>query len=443
MDFALTDEHQLVQQSIRKFCRSELDPIASEIDRNERFPMEVYRRLGQEGFLGALIPVEYGGSGADLLTMYIIKEELCRSAAGMGVSVAICSLNFCHFLSKLGTEEQKKTYIPPVIRGERLASYCLTEPNAGSDTLGIQTRARRNGDHYSIQGTKTFITNAPIADYFIVVTRTSGERTLRGGTNFLLERGTPGLSTGKPFEKLGMRCSPTGEVYFEEVKALPEQILGKEDQGLLDMFNTLDAERALAAATSTGIAQACLDASVHYARERHQFGRPIGSFQFVQGMLAKMAMGLELARTYAHKVVWLCEQEKRITREVAMAKLYASQVAVKSALDAIQIHGGYGYIKDFPVERYLRDAKLCEIGGGDFRNSEAHYRKGTPPSQRSFHMKASSGEPIETGLSLKSISDLMDFIGTQDDLFVAPYKCFKVMGVTHAGPVSPLSNPRS
>jgi alkylation response protein AidB-like acyl-CoA dehydrogenase len=215
-----------------------------------------------------------------------------------------------------------------------------------------------------INGTKTFITNAPISDYFIVVTRTSGERTTRGGTNFILERGTAGLSTGKPFEKLGMRCSATGEIFLDHVEVGKEQVLGTVDHGFIDMFDTLDAERTCSPAVATGIAQACLDASVRYARERVQFGRPIGSFQFVQGMLAEMAMNVDLARTYAHKVIWLYEEGKKITSEVAMAKLFASNMVVKTALDAVQIHGGYGYIKEFPVERYLRDAKICEIGGG-------------------------------------------------------------------------------
>lgn len=364
MDFTLSEEHRLIQSSLRKLCENELDPIAGEIDRRERFPMEVYRKLGGEGYLGALVPQEYGGSGLDLMSMYIIKEELCRSAAGMGVSITICTLNFCHFISVFGTEAQKREFIPPVLRGEKLASYCLTEPNAGSDTLGIQTRSRRNGKDFVITGSKTFITNAPLADYFIVVTRSSGERTLRGATNFILERETKGLSTGPPFEKLGMRCSPTGEVFLEDVRASKDQVLGSEEEGFRDMFTTLNAERALAAATATGIAQACLEASLRYAAERVQFGRPIGTFQFIQGMLAEMAMNLEVARTYAHKVVWLYDQGKTIRHEAAIAKLFASQMAVKTALDAVQIHGGYGYIKEFPVERYLRDAKLGEIGGG-------------------------------------------------------------------------------
>jgi alkylation response protein AidB-like acyl-CoA dehydrogenase len=364
VDFNLSEEHQMIQKSIRRFCLKELEPIAEEIDREERFPMDVYRRLGQEGFLGALVPQEYGGSGSDLMGMYIIKEELCRSVAGMGMSVTICTLNFCHFISRFGTEEQKRRYILPVIRGEALACYCLTEPNAGSDSLGIETRARRARDHYVINGAKTFITNAPLAEYFIVVTRTRGERSIRGATNFILERGLKGLSTGEPFAKLGMRCSPTGEVFLENVRVSRDQVLGTEEDGFKDMFTTLNAERALAAATATGITQACLDASVRYARERIQFGRPIGSFQLVQGMLAEMAMNLELARHYALRVVWLYEEGKTIRHEAAIAKLFASQMAVKSALDAVQIHGGYGYIKDFSVERYLRDAKLCEIGGG-------------------------------------------------------------------------------
>ena len=364
MDFGLGVEHRMIQNSIREFCKGELDPIADEIDRAARFPMEVHEKAGREGFIGAMIPEKYGGSGADLLSLYIIKEEFCRSAGGMGISFAICALNFSYFISKLGTEEQKSKYIPPVIRGQKLPAYCLTEPNAGSDTLGIQTRARRDGDHFIIKGSKTFITNAPIADYFIVITRTSGERSVKGGTNFILERGMEGLSTGEPFDKLGMRCSPTGEVFLDDVVATKEQVLGTEEEGFTDMFNTLDAERALAAATATGITQACLDASVRYARQRVQFEKPIISFQFVQGMLAEMAMNLEVARTFGHKVVWLCEQGNKVVREAAIAKLFASEIAMKSAIDAVQIHGGYGYIKDYPVERYYRDAKVTQIGGG-------------------------------------------------------------------------------
>jgi len=364
MDFDLSEEHRMIQQSIRRFCEKELDPIAAEIDEEERFPMAVYRKLGQEGFLGTLVPEEYGGTDSGLMSMYIIKEELCRSVAAMGMSVAICTLNFCHFISRFGTEEQKRKYIQPVASGEKIAAYGLTEPNAGSDSLGIQTRARLDGDSFVINGAKTFITNAPIADYFVVVTRTSGDRTIHGGTNFILERGMAGLSTGEQFKKLGMRCSPTGEIFMDDLRVSADQVLGRVDQGYQDMFTTLNAERALAAATATGIAQACFEASVRYARERVQFGRPIGQFQFIQGMLAEMGTNIEVARSFAHKVVWLYEQGKPIRHEAAMAKLFASGMAVKCALDAVQIHGGYGYLKEFPVERYLRDAKLGEIGGG-------------------------------------------------------------------------------
>jgi len=364
MDFSLSEEHRMIRRSIRRFCVQELDPIAAAIDREARFPMDVYKKAGREGFVGALVPPEYGGGGADLLAFYIIKEELCRSAAGMGMSVAICALNFCYFLSLLGTEEQKKRYIPPVVKGEKLASFCLTEPAAGSDTLGIRTRAVKKEGRFVLRGTKTFITNAPLADYFIVMARTRGGRQLHGGTNFLLERGMEGLSTGRPLEKLGMRCSPTGEVLLEEVVAEEERILGTEDEGFIHMFQILDAERVLAAATATGITQACLEASVRYSRERIQFGRPIASFQLIQAKLAEMAVGLEVARTYAHKVVWLCQRGKKVTKEASIAKWFASEIAVKSALEAVQIHGGYGYISEYPVERYLRDAKLCQIGGG-------------------------------------------------------------------------------
>jgi alkylation response protein AidB-like acyl-CoA dehydrogenase len=364
MDLLLSEHHRMVRASARKFAEAELGPIAEEIDEQERFPMEVYRKAGELGLIGSIIPEQYGGGGADLLTNGIIKEEMCRVSAGFGMSMNICTNNFCYFIAKYGTESQKRRYIPPVISGEALGSWCLTEPEAGSDALAIRTSYRVENGEYVITGSKTFITNAPIARYFIVVARRQGTKGAKGASLFILERGMEGLSTGPPFRKLGMRCSPTGQVFLDEVRVGPEQVLGVEEEGFKTMFETLDLERILGANTSIGIAQACLDASVRYAKERKQFGKPIAEFQLVRNMLAEMATRLEITRVYTYSLFPLAERGVKLTKEASIAKYYASIMATRAALDAVQIFGGYGYMRDYPVQRYLRDAKLVEIGGG-------------------------------------------------------------------------------
>lgn len=364
LDMLLSEEQRMVREMTRKFSETELGPIAEEIDEEERFPFDVYKKAGENGLIGSTSPVEYGGGGADLLTNAIIKEELCKVSAGFGMSVTICTTNFSYFISKHGTEEQKRKYIPPVINGDELASFCLTEPEAGSDALSIKTTYREEGGNYVIKGSKTFITNAPIARYFLVVARKKGTEGAKGGTLFVLERGMDGLSTGEHFKKMGMRCSPTGEVFLDNVVVSGDQILGDEGQGFQIMFDTLDEERLLAASSSLGIAHACLDASLKYAKERIQFGRPIASFQMVKSMLADMATRLEIVRQYVYQLCPLVDRGVKLTKEASIAKYYASMMATKTALDAIQIFGGYGYMREYPVERYMRDAKLIEIGGG-------------------------------------------------------------------------------
>lgn len=364
MDLFLSEHHKMVRASARRFAEAELGPIAEEIDEQERFPMEVYRKAGELGLIGSVIPEKYGGGGADLLTNGIIKEEMCRVTAGFGMSMNICTNNFCYFIAKYGTEEQKRKYIYPVISGEVLGSWCLTEPEAGSDALAIRTNYRVEGDSFVINGSKTFITNAPIAQYFVVVARRQGTRGSQGATLFILERGMEGLSTGPPLKKLGMRCSPTGQVFLEDVRVGQEQVLGVEGKGFETMFETLDLERILGANTSIGIAQACLDASVRYSKQRRQFGKAIGEFQLVRSMLAEMATRLEITRAYTYALFPLLENGARLTKEASIAKYYASIMATRAALDAVQIFGGYGYMREYPVQRYLRDAKLVEIGGG-------------------------------------------------------------------------------
>lgn len=364
LDLLLSEEHRMVRETTRKFAEKELAPIAHEIDEEERFPIEVYRKAGQNGLIGSTSPVAYGGGGADLMTNALIKEEFCRAAAGFGMSVNMCTTNFCYLIAKYGSEEQKQRYIPPVIGGDAVAAFCLTEPGAGSDALSIKTTCKKEGNDYVLNGSKTFITNAPIATYFMMVTRTAGTKGATGGTLFILERGTEGLSTGQPFKKMGMRCSPTGEVFMENVRVPEGRILGKEGEGFRIMFEILDEERILGASTALGIGHACLDAAVKYAKERVQFGRPIASFQLVQNMLAEMATRLDIVRQYTYALCPLVDRGVRLTKEAAIAKYYASTMAVRVGLDAIQVLGGYGYMREYPVERYMRDAKLLEIGGG-------------------------------------------------------------------------------
>lgn len=364
LDLLLSEEHRMVREMARKFSDRELGPIAQEIDEHERFPMEVYKKAGENGLIGSTVPVECGGGGGSLMTNALIKEEFCRVASGFGMSVNMCTTNFSFFIAKYGTEHQQKYYIPSVIEGDALAAFCLTEPEAGSDALSLKTNYRRDGGRIILNGSKTFITNAPLAKYFLVVARQHGTTGGRGGTLFLLERGMEGLSTGKPFEKMGMRCSPTGEVFMDNVAVTDEQILGGEGMGFQIMFEALDEERILGASNSLGIAQACIEAAVKYSKERVQFGKPISSFQMVQSMLADMATDLCLSRQFTYALCPLVDQGIRVTKEASMAKYYASRMATRVGLDAIQLLGGYGYMREYAVERYMRDAKLVEIGGG-------------------------------------------------------------------------------
>ncbi len=364
MDFSLTQEHRLLREQVRDFNKRELEPVVAEADATETLPMDVYRRAGGLGFLGSYLPALYGGGGGDLLGRAIIKEEFARVSPGFSVSAFDSSVVFANNVWKLGSKGQRKLYLPPIIRGEKVGCWCLTEPNAGSDALSIETSAIRQGETYIINGTKTLITNAPIADFFIVLTRTSPREGLKGGTAFILERRMKGLTTAKAMQKLGMRCSPTGELFLQDVSVPPEQILGKADEGFTGMLASLDVERALAPMTGVGISQACLEHSLSYVNERLQSFCPIIEFQLIQAKLADMAVGIELSRAYAHRVIAMAESGKPISKEAAIAKYYSSSIAVQSALEAVQIMGEWGYLEANPVERYLRDAKMLEIGGG-------------------------------------------------------------------------------
>jgi len=365
VDFALSEEHKMIQESARKFLQNELEPVVDLMEKEEKFPFEVYREAGKLGFLGPFFPVEYGGGGSDLLTNAIIVEEMTKINCGFALSVDVSMIYFGYNLLKQGTEEQKKRYLPPLIKGEKIGCFCLSEPNAGSDALAIQTIATQNGDFYRINGSKIFITNAPISDFFMVVTRTGEREGIKGGTTFILEKGLKGMDVVQMHGKLGCKSSPTGEIYFDDVVVPKSQILGgQEGRGFIGMMNSLDMERTIAPALIIGMAQDCLDRSVAYAKERIQFGQPIAEYQLIQAKLAEMSIGIEMARTYLYRLIWMVEQGMNVTKEAAILKHFSSAMTTKVALEAIQIHGGYGYMEEYRVERALRDAKLMEIGGG-------------------------------------------------------------------------------
>jgi len=364
MDFILSEEHRMLKESVRKFCERELIPIAPQLDEESRFPFETLRKAGEAGFIGSYLPEKYGGGGTDLISKAIIYEEFCRACFGFNLSLNASDLLFANNVNKLGTEEQKLKYLPPICRGEKLGCWALTEPDSGSDALSIKSSWVKDGADYILNGSKTFITNAPNADFFIVIARAPGSKKNEGGTAFILERGMKGLETGKPMKKMGARCSPTGEIFLEDCRVPASQVLGREGEAFNDMFRSLDVERSLTPFSSIGISQACLEASVEYARKRVQFGKPIGSFQLIQEKIAEMATALEVARTFAYKVVWMVQQGRKVTKEAAMIKIFASTMVTRATNEALQIHGGYGYIQEYPLERYLRDARLLEIGAG-------------------------------------------------------------------------------
>jgi len=364
LDFSLGDEHKMLRDSIRRFCDKELAPIASTLDEEERYPFDVLKKAGDSGFVGSYLPEKYGGGGSDLLSKAIIYEEFVRACFGFNLSLNASDLLFGNNVNKLGTEEQKLKYLPPVCRGEKLGCWALTEPDSGSDALSIKSSWVKDGPDYILNGSKTFITNAPAAEFFVVITRAPGSKKRAGGTAFILERGMGGLSTGAPMKKMGSRCSPTGEIFMDNVRVPASQVLGTEGEAFNDMLKSLDVERSLTPFSSIGISQACLDASLAYARTRVQFGQPIGNFQLIQEKIAEMATALEVARTFAYKVVWMVQQGMKVTKEAAMIKLFASTMVTRTTNEALQIHGGYGYMREYPVERYLRDARLLEIGAG-------------------------------------------------------------------------------
>jgi len=361
----LSDEEFEFQRTVRRFMESEVVPLTPKMEAEGVFPRSLFQSMAGLGLLGSFFPEEYGGAGASLTTRAIVSEEMARVNAGLDISVFADIVLFARALNTHGTKEQKQKYLVPVLRGDKIGSMAITEPKGGSDALSARTIARRDGGDYIINGSKTFITNAPIADFILVIARTSGEaRKIDGGTWFIAERGTPGLETGKPLQKLGMRSSPTGEVFLTDVRLPASQVLGEVDRGFHYLMESLDVERVLEGASTVGIAQGCLDAAATYVQERQVFGRKIAEYQLIQEKIAAMAVGIEMSRTMLYRLLHAVGRGEKVTREAAILKLYSSQMAVQASNDAVQIFGGYGYMEEYPVARLYRDAKHHEIGAG-------------------------------------------------------------------------------
>ena len=356
-------EYAELRRNVRRFNETKLAPLGAELDERGNFPLEIFQEAAKLGYVGPHLPEAHGG-GDDLVAKAVIYEENCRVNLGYNISVNASDLLFANNIARHGTDAQKEIYLPPIIRGEKIGCWALTEPGAGSDALSITTRWEPDGDGFVLNGAKTFITNAPFADFFIIITRQPKTRGLEGGTSFILERGMEGLCTGEPMKKMGCMSSPTGEIFLDNVRVGPQQVLGEVGKGIIQMLASLDVERCFTPFSSIGVAMACLEQAVRYAHERRQFGRPIAAFQLMQQKIAQMATELDIVRAYSYGLLDKVRQGERITRQAAMAKMFASSMVIRTTNETLQLFGGYGYMKEYPIERYLRDARLLAVAAG-------------------------------------------------------------------------------
>lgn len=364
MDFGLTEEQRLIRDMVRDLAEREIRPLAAERDETKEFPWSTVWKMAELGLFGLPFPEEYGGAGADTVSYALALEEVGAACAATGLTYEAAVSLGATPIYLFGTEEQKRRWLVPAARGQILIAFGLTEPNAGSDAGATQTRAVLDGNEWVINGSKIFITNASVASAIIVTAVTEPGLGTRGISNFIVPKETPGLTIGKKFDKLGLRASDTAQIFLEDCRIPKENLLGKPGEGFKQFLRVLDGGRVAIGALAVGLARASFEAALRYAGERVQFGQTINHFQAIQFKLADMATRIEAARLLVHKAAWLKDKGLPYTKEAAMAKLVASETAVWAALEAIQIHGGYGYIKEYPVERYLRDAKLMEIGEG-------------------------------------------------------------------------------
>ncbi len=364
MNYFLTEEQQMIKDLAHKIAEERIKPVAAHYDETGEFPWDIMKVLAQADLFGVYIPEEYGGFGGGVFEQVLVVEELSRACSGIAVSYAASGLGAFPILL-FGTEEQKRKYMPSIASGEKLAAFALTEANAGSDAAGIETTAVLDGDHYVLNGTKQWITNGGEAEIYTVIAMTNKNKGARGATAFIVEKGTPGFSFGKKENKMGIRASATRELIFEDCRIPKENVLGREGMGFMVAMKTLDRTRPGIGAQAVGIAQGAFEVALNYARERRQFGQPISSFQAVQHMLADMATQIEAARALTYATARTIDSgETDFSKESAMTKVFASDVAMKVTTDAVQILGGYGYMKEYPVEKMMRDAKITQIYEG-------------------------------------------------------------------------------
>jgi alkylation response protein AidB-like acyl-CoA dehydrogenase len=364
LNLELTEEQKLLQQTVREFAESEVKPLAAEIDETGEFPRETFRKAAEMGLTGVALPDEEGGAGFDHVAYTIVIEEISRVCASTGVILSVQNSLYCDPVHRYGTEEQKKKFLVPFARGEKIGCYALTEPQAGSNAAALQTKAVRKGDTYIVNGTKAWITNGAVADAAVVYVNTDPAKAEKGITALVIEKGTPGFQVGKEEKKLGVHASACSELSFTDCEVPAANRLGNEGEGYKVALSTLDGGRIGIASQAVGIAQGAMEASLEYAKDRKAFGHPIGDFQAIQFMLADMATEIDAARLLARRAAWKEDTGQRFTMEASIAKLFASEMATRVTHKAIQVHGGYGYSREYPVERAYRDARITEIYEG-------------------------------------------------------------------------------
>lgn len=365
MDYRLSEEQQAFRRAVAKFVDAEIVPVADDLDAKGEFPVALFKRIGELGYFGLRYPEAYGGAAADMVTYCLWAEELARGSMSVAAAACMQSLMGTHFVFKYGSEEQRQKYLVPAVRGEKIATFALTEPNAGSDVGNITTLAEKRGNHYVLKGTKTWVTSAPVADFLTVAAKTSPERGMKNIALFLVDRhAMPGVTLGKRIEKMGVRASDTGEINLEDVRVPAANLLGGETGGIEKVGGILSEIRVMTAALSLGLARAAYDAALKYSRERVAFGKPIGEHQAIAFKLADMLAALHGATLMTYHAAWCLDQGLPVTREAAMAKLVASEMANRVADEASRIFASYGFAMEYPVQRYFRDARFLLLGGG-------------------------------------------------------------------------------
>lgn len=364
MNFELTDQQREVQEACREFASKKVAPRAAHIDEADEFPHDLFREMGRLGFLGVAVPEEYGGMGLGYVAAAAAIEEISRGSAGLALSYGAHSFLCAQNLAAFGSEAQKKKYLPKLCSGEWIGAFALTEPGSGSDSTNLATKAARQGEEWVISGAKIFITNGSLAQVVLVFAQTPRRPGSQGVSVFIVEKGMPGFSVSRDIPKMGTRGSPLSELVFDQCRVPADHLLGKEGRGITYMLKALDAERALLSGIALGGAQAGLDYALDYSKKRRQFGVPIASFQLIQEMLAQMATEIEAARLLVRQAAWGLDQKKDINRSASIAKLFGAQMVMRVAQQAMQVLGGYGYCKEFPVERFMRDSALMSLGAG-------------------------------------------------------------------------------